>query len=177
MKATLVERNELYAQCPQCGDRYGHRVPQLPAGAEFGTRFCASCGAGVRGYVEGPGHVELTLVGNSESDYVLLRVDPRERPLFLVVQAAHERPSADRLDGSQCRSSEIDPAGGADVEASHAPSSAIQLREIMAVTCDDQHEAHPHIKYTVSTGSLSPHPSEESGECKIPGGLKRLPKT
>jgi len=89
MKAVLIEKREVYVQCPDCGDESSHRVSNLDHGTSFGPSYCGNCGAGVRGYRGGDGSVEIfETEDRKEPTYVLLRVTPHDASIYLVVRGA-----------------------------------------------------------------------------------------
>lgn len=130
MKAELVERSEVYVRCPQCGDENSHRISQLPKGANFGISYCEKCGTGIEGHVISLGQVEIRVADESkEPSYILLRFNPEERPIFLMVEANSES------------------------ESSYGIRPTINARQIIALRYDGLPEKRRSIKYVVPTVS------------------------
>lgn len=132
MKANLIERRELYVRCPECGDQKSHRISHVPVGANFGILYCKQCGTGIRGHVISQDDVEIILAGKAqEADQILLLVNPREVPQFLIVKVKDEVHDTED-----------------DQEA--YPFSIFDIREIAAVDQSGEQNKNK-VKYTVTT--------------------------
>ncbi|HEX8178641.1 MAG TPA: hypothetical protein VF525_03775 [Pyrinomonadaceae bacterium] len=89
MKATLTEKTEVYIRCAGCGDESSYCGSNIDPGTSFGPWYCNNCGAGIRGYVDGTGVIEIEEAEyRKEPTSVLLRVLPQNEPIFLIVQGA-----------------------------------------------------------------------------------------
>lgn len=96
MRATLIRKTDVYIQCATCGDESSHCVTNIDPGTSFGPSYCNNCGAGIRGYVNGSGAIDI-----EEAEYrrvpahILLRILPQADPVFLVVQGADLVPTSE----------------------------------------------------------------------------------
>jgi hypothetical protein len=96
MKATLTEQLETYLQCPNCRNSKGICLTNIKEGDHFGPLSCTTCGNRVRGHVSGRGSVEIEYLPNGkEPACVLVQLDQKDVPLFLIVQEAD--PSKERV--------------------------------------------------------------------------------
>lgn len=135
MKAELVERREVYVRCPRCGDEESHKITRLSSGARFGISYCQKCGVGIEGYMT-DGAVEIRVADEGKDvSYVLLRVNPEETPIFLMVRPAGAKDGGIFLD--------------------------VDLRQIATVRPDDLPEALRSIKYVVKPSSEKGSATEE----------------
>lgn len=95
MKASVLEKRERFVLCPQCGDAASHRVTDLEPESPARRSFCRSCGLGVVSRARRGGEVFVEeLPERALPNYVLLRLVPQERPVYLVVRdLVCERPA------------------------------------------------------------------------------------
>ncbi|MEB3214536.1 MAG: hypothetical protein VKL39_24520 [Leptolyngbyaceae bacterium] len=91
-----------YIACPGCGKADAWRADHLlndhtMRGCSWGTWFCPDCGTGIRGKVAADGMVswERVVDIHGPKGVYLLRLPPRERPLWVISRASQVRPDFD----------------------------------------------------------------------------------
>jgi ribosomal protein L37AE/L43A len=90
MKAKTYARTFLC--CPACGKETSSRIDHLFGGRlpySFGPWYCDQCGARFSGSVLSPDNIELDVMsgtdGRRSRALVLLRLEPKERPVYFVL--------------------------------------------------------------------------------------------
>jgi hypothetical protein len=130
MKAGIVERREVYARCPRCGDERSHRITDVQQGQSFGISYCKTCGVGIEGLV-GDGGPEIAVVDEGQDvRYILVRVHPKEAPQFLIVSVPDS------------------PAGGA--------SPSIIVRKIDSLRLEEHPELRSAINFVAPREARTP---------------------
>lgn len=86
MKATLTQQLETYVRCPNCGTSKGLCLTDIKEGEQFGPVSCAACGCRVIGQLKGRSVEIQYLPDKKEPAYVLVYLDKKDVPLFLIVE-------------------------------------------------------------------------------------------
>ena len=165
MKATLVRKTEVYIRCAECGDETSHCVSNIEPGMSFGPWYCNNCGTGIRGYINGPGAIDIEEVEYRRVPaYVLLRVLPQTNPIFLVVQGADLVPKYEQggHETAECVEGFLD---GDEFFYSYASDPSITLRNTLAVIIGTEF-APSGVFQHVST-KQAPHVACEQGDQNI----------
>lgn len=96
MIAKTLEKKERFVACPQCGDNESHRITGIKPEDSFGPAYCKSCGVGIAGYVRPDGEVVIAVVPERRRPaYVLLRLVPQQRPVYLIVRDVERAQTAE----------------------------------------------------------------------------------